>query len=206
MLNESLMTNNIIDDTTKIVFAAGLVAKELHNGQLDKGGHNYFESHLLKVGLSGIDWKEQVVGFLHDAAEDCDVTVDDVIEILKAKVLELANNTKENIQNEVWWEEWMKDIIQYPHETNHQICAEDYNELKTVLNLLNHHRVSSRKEYINQISENSLALRVKLHDLENNLDLSRIPNPTEKDYARIKRYQNEHQQLSEALSLKSSSM
>ncbi|MDE6522369.1 MAG: hypothetical protein K2L17_06080, partial [Muribaculaceae bacterium] len=29
---------------TKIVYAAGLVAKDLHKGQHDKGGHDYFES------------------------------------------------------------------------------------------------------------------------------------------------------------------
>ncbi len=61
---------------TKIVYAAGLVAQKLHKGQVDKGGRNYFESHLLKVVDAGFDWKEKVVGFLHDASEDCDVTVD----------------------------------------------------------------------------------------------------------------------------------
>lgn len=47
---------------TNIVYAAGLVAHTLHKGQKDKGGNNYFESHLLKVASSGYDWKEKVVG------------------------------------------------------------------------------------------------------------------------------------------------
>ncbi len=53
-----------------VVYAAAHVAKELHQGQKDKGGNDYFSSHLLPVGKSGYDWKEQVVGLLHDAAED----------------------------------------------------------------------------------------------------------------------------------------
>ncbi len=71
---------------TKIVYAAGLVAQKLHKRQVDKGGRNYFESHLLKVVDAGFDWKEKVVGFLHDASEDCDVTVDDVMHLLDEEI------------------------------------------------------------------------------------------------------------------------
>ena len=48
---------------TKIVYASGLVAQKLHNGQTDKGGNDYFESHLLKVASSGYDWKEKAYDF-----------------------------------------------------------------------------------------------------------------------------------------------
>ena len=48
---------------TKAVYAAGLTAQKLHKGQKDKGGNDYFTSHLLKVALSGHNWKEQVIGF-----------------------------------------------------------------------------------------------------------------------------------------------
>ena len=89
---------------TKIVYAAGLVAKELHKDQTDKGGNDYFESHLLKVSSSGFDWKEKVVGFLHDAAEDCNVTVEEIMAMLDAKVSEVVNNPKEN--------QWEEDIRQ----------------------------------------------------------------------------------------------
>ena len=99
---------------TKIVYAAGLVAKDLHKGQRDKGGHDYFESHLLKVASAGFDWKEKVVGFLHDAAEDCGVTVEDVVKMLDAKVSEVVGNTKESWWEEEWWDEWMEDIDPYP--------------------------------------------------------------------------------------------
>ncbi len=45
-------------------------------------------------------------------------------------------------------------------------------------------------EYINSIVEsgNKLAIDVKLKDLEHNMDIARIVNPTEKDYERLEKY------------------
>lgn len=184
---------------TKIVYAAGLVAQKLHTGQTDKGGNNYFESHLLKVADAGFDWKEKVVGFLHDAAEDCNVTVEDVMNLLYEEISRVVDNPKEHWYEEDWREDWMEDIAVYPCIVTHVITAEERNEIKTALTLLNHHTAPSREEYINRISRNFLALKVKLHDLENNMDISRIADPTKKDYARIERYKKEHDILMEAL-------
>ena len=127
---------------TKIVYAAGLVAHKLHSGQMDKGGNDYFESHLLKVASRGFDWKEKVVGFLHDASEDCNVTVEDVLRMLDAEISKVVDNPEEN-----WWEEWMEGIDVY---------------------------------------------------LENNMDLTRIPQPTTKDFARVERYRREYEFLTNA--------
>ena len=179
---------------TKIVYATGLVAHKLHTGQTDKGGNDYFESHLLKVASRGFDWKEKVVGFLHDASEDCNMTVEDVLRILDAEISKVVDNSEEN-----WWEEWMEDIDVYPCAVTHSITDEERNEIKTALNLLNHHTASSREEYIAHISENRLALRVKMHDLENNMDLTRISQPTTKDFARVERYRREYEFLTNAL-------
>lgn len=93
----------------------------------------------------------------------------------------------------------MEDIAVYPCIVTHVITAEERNEIKTALTLLNHHTAPSREEYINRISRNFLVLKVKLHDLENNMDISRIADPTKKDYARIERYKKEHDILMEAL-------
>lgn len=184
---------------TKIVYAAGLVAQKLHRGQVDKGGHDYFESHLLKVADAGFDWKEKVVGFLHDASEDCDVTVDDVMHLLDEEISRVVDNPKEHWYEEDWWKEWMEDIAVYPCKTTHVITDEEWAEIKTALTLLNHHTAPSREEYISRISGNFLALKVKLNDLRNNMDITRIPAPTEKDYARIERYKKEYDILMEAL-------
>lgn len=184
---------------TKIIYAAGLVAQKLHKGQTDKGGNDYFESHLLKVADAGFDWKEKVVGFLHDACEDCNVTVEKVMNLLDEEISKILDNPKENWWEEEWWEEWMEDIDVYPCTVTHVITNNERNEIKTALTLLNHHTSPSREEYINRISSNLLALKVKLHDLRNNMDISRIPNPTVKDYARIERYKKEYDILMEVL-------
>lgn len=184
---------------TKIVYAAGLVAKKLHKGQVDKGGNDYFESHLLIVADAGFDWKEKVVGFLHDASEDCNVTVEDVMNLLDEEISRILDNPKENWWEEDWWEDCMEDIDKYPCETTHVITNEERDEIKTSLTLLNHRTAQSREEYISRISSNFLALKVKLNDLRNNMDITRIPEPTEKDYARIERYKKEYDILMEAL-------
>lgn len=184
---------------TKIVYAAGLVAQKLHKGQIDKGGNDYFDSHLLKVADLGFDWKEKVVGFLHDASEDCNMTVDDVMNLLDVEISEVLENPKGNWWEEEWWEDWMEDIDKYPCEITHVITDEEREEIKTALTLLNHHNALSREEYINRISTNFLALKVKLNDLRNNMDITRIPQPTEKDYARLERYKKEYGILLEAL-------
>ena len=75
----------------------------------------------------------------------------------------------------------------------------DREELATALRLLNHHLAPDRETYIQRIKSNALATKVKLHDLTHNMDLSRIPNPTQKDYERVERYKKEYDYLSTLL-------
>lgn len=42
--------------------------------------------------------------------------------------------------------------------------------------------------YIERVCKNPLAVRVKYADLEDNMDLRRIPEPTEQDFARQEKY------------------
>lgn len=49
----------------------------------------------------------------------------------------------------------------------------------------------SRKQFIRRASLNPISKEVKIADIEENLDLTRIPNPTEKDYRRIEMYKKE---------------
>lgn len=44
------------------------------------------------------------------------------------------------------------------------------------------------EDFIKRVGKNSLAAKVKLSDLVNNMDISRIPEPTKKDYERIEKY------------------
>lgn len=179
---------------SKIVYAAGLVAKQIHSGQKDKGGNDYFTSHLLPVGLAGFGWKEQVIGFLHDAAEDTPYNVTEIIELLNAKTEEIANTSEED-----WYETWMEGIMPCAGDTTHPLTLEEAKEISEALNLLNHNNASERESYISGLKGNRLAIKVKLNDLKNNMDISRIPTPTIKDEERIHRYNKEYQYLQELL-------
>jgi calcineurin-like phosphoesterase family protein len=44
-------------------------------------------------------------------------------------------------------------------------------------------------DYIKNVAKNQIATMVKIADLKHNMDLSRIPNPTEQDFARNQKYQ-----------------
>ncbi len=46
----------------------------------------------------------------------------------------------------------------------------------------------SYDEYVQRVKKNPIATKVKLADLKHNSDLSRIKNPTEKDYKRVEKY------------------
>lgn len=148
-----------------IVQSAADIACQLHKGQKDKAGVDYFTGHLSAVAKMGNTWQEQVVGYLHDASEDTPNSVEEVLNLLDEK-------------------------LESP------LSEADREELATALRLLNHHLSPDRETYIQRIKSNVLATKVKLHDLTHNMDLSRIPNPTQKDYERVERYKSEYDYLS----------
>jgi (p)ppGpp synthase/HD superfamily hydrolase len=43
-------------------------------------------------------------------------------------------------------------------------------------------------DFIDRIGKNDIARKVKILDIEDNMDLTRITNPTEQDFSRLKRY------------------
>ena len=148
-----------------IVQSAADIACQLHKGQKDKAGVDYFTGHLSAVTKMGNTWQEQVVGYLHDASEDTPNSVEEVLNLLDEK-------------------------LESP------LSEADREELTTALRLLNHHLSPDRETYIQRIKSNALATKVKLHDLMHNMDLSRIPNPTQKDCERVERYKSEYDYLS----------
>ena len=150
-----------------IVEAARTLAKELHCGQTDKAGKDYFSGHLCHVAEKGLHWTCKVSGYLHDAAEDTPYSVEQVMQMLQEKC-------------------------------DHQLRGVEEKEIREALNLMNCKTAPSREEYISQISQNNLAACVKMDDLQHNMDISRIENPTKKDYERVKRYQREYDEIYKA--------
>ena len=174
-------------------YVAARLAKELHKGQVDKAGKDYFEGHLATIGGSGYDWKQKAVGFLHDVAEDTSYSVKDIIRFLQ-KGLKVW---KARPEEQDWIDDFSEIVKQYPHEHLHLPSKDEWNEIEEALHLLNARTAKTREEYINRFKDHFLAIKVKLNDLRHNMDISRFPNPTEKDYIRLERYQKEHEALME---------
>ena len=177
------------------VYAAAFVARKLHLTQMDKGGNDYFSSHLLKVGCAGRTWKQQIVGFLHDAEEDTGHDVDTVLDMVKNQLHEWAKYP----EDKSWMENFGEDAMPDSDGTIHFPSENDWKEIADALRLLNHDTAPNREEYIKRFGTNRLALQVKMNDMRNNMDLSRIPNPTTHDFERLERYKREYEVLQRML-------
>ena len=65
------------------------------------------------------------------------------------------------------------------------VLEEIYNRVST----LTRWEDESYSDYIEQISLDAVAREVKMAGLTHNMDISRIPNPTEADFKRLEKYQ-----------------
>lgn len=169
-----------MDPKLRVAYIAARIANEFHQGQVDKAGKDYFEGHLCFVGNSGSDWKEKTVGFLHDVAEDTPHTTSEVVSLLKKGLKE-------------WEQDGCEDM---------NLCVptdEEWNEIEEALNLLNSHTAPDRDAYIERFRGHWVAMKVKMNDLNNNMDIGRISNPTPKDFARVERYKSERCRLAQML-------
>lgn len=63
-----------------------------------------------------------------------------------------------------------------------------YPEVIEAVDALTRRKGESYMDFIRRVSENGLALCVKIRDLEDNLDCKRLPSMTEKDWSRMKKY------------------
>ena len=122
------------------------IAHDAHHEQVDKAGKPYIE-HPLRVMDNVQTLEEKIVAVLHDAVEDSELTLEDLVK------LEFPENLIEAIEA----------ITKRPKE---------------------HYQ-----SYLKRVMSNPLALRVKIADMLDNMDMSRISAPTEKDWKRYKKYQ-----------------
>ena len=76
----------LVNKEENIIQCAATLACELHKGQVDKAGVDYFTGHLTSVAKMGRTWQEQVVGYLHDASEDTPYSVEEVLNLLDDKL------------------------------------------------------------------------------------------------------------------------
>lgn len=69
-------------------------------------------------------------------------------------------------------------------------------EIAVAVYLLTHKEPDTYEEYINRLSVNKIAVEVKLADLEDNMDITRLIGPlTDKDFQRLQKYKSAYDYL-----------
>lgn len=119
-------------------------AKEIHEGQKDKGGNPYYQ-HLQAVAENVETDLEKAVAWLHDSVED-------------------GKTTFKEIEGKFG------------------------NEVSSLVALLTKQKGDEYFQYLEQLSKNPIARKVKLADLHHNSQLSRLPKVTQKDLERLEKY------------------
>lgn len=88
-------------------------------------------------------------------------------------------------------------IVAYLHDVceDTSITFDDLKDMGFTYRIVNSIRLLTKtdeltyEEYLRRLRMDSCARAVKMADLKHNMDITRIPNPSEKDYARIEKYQ-----------------
>lgn len=125
-----------------------IIATEVHEGQIDKGGLPYI-LHPLRVMLKMDSDRKRRVAVLHDAAEDG-----------KEGLALLVRLQQEGME------------------------ADEIEALRALTKMPGESRIAAA----HRARANEIARDVKLGDNEDNSDMTRIKNPSEKDYARLEEY------------------
>ena len=84
---------------------------------------------------------------------------------------------------------WLHDVVEDTDWTFEALMAEGIcPEVVEGVKAITKREGEAYETYLNRVKANPLAKAVKLVDLMHNMDLSRIAQPTEKDFARIEKY------------------
>ena len=136
------------------------IAVEAHTGQVDKGGNPYI-LHPLRVMLSLNTEGERIVGVLHDVVEDCDGWTWERLKQqgCNATLIEALQSVSKTPQE----------------EAEYRSLSEDK-------------KLSHYLEFIKRAKSNEIGRNVKVADINDNLDISRIDDITERDINRLNRY------------------
>ncbi|HVR44776.1 MAG TPA: HD domain-containing protein [Thermoanaerobaculia bacterium] len=83
----------------------------------------------------------------------------------------------------------LHDVIEDTSLTLEDLRAEGFpGEVLDAIDALTKRRGENRLDAARRAARNTIARAVKLADVTDNMNLARIPNPSEKDYARLKEY------------------
>ena len=140
------------------------IAVIAHKGQVDKAG-NLYVLHPLRVMMSLDTEDEKIVGVLHDVVEDCEGWTWDRLrsEGFSEKIIDA-----------------LQSVSKTPEEEAEFKCLKD----SGLDDAVRDHYLS----FIKRAKANEIGRKVKVADIKDNLDASRIADPTSDDKLRIDRY------------------
>ncbi len=94
----------------------------------------------------------------------------------------------------------LHDVVEDTDCTLEYIGLKFGQEVARVVGILTHKKGEPFQDYIARVAKDRTATRVKLADLNHNMDMLRFPNPQDKDYQRVvKKYIPAYAYLSEVL-------
>ncbi|MDP4178604.1 MAG: GTP pyrophosphokinase [Bacillota bacterium] len=94
----------------------------------------------------------------------------------------------------------LHDVVEDTDVTLEYLRNEGFSEeILVAIDALTRRRGESYNKFIDRVIENRIACYVKLADLSDNMNLSRIKNPAEKDYERIEKYLEATDRILDAL-------
>ena len=140
------------------------IAVEAHKGQLDKGG-NLYVLHPLRI-MMGLDTEdEKIVGVLHDVVEDCE------------------GWTWDRLRSEGFSEEVIDALLSVSKTPEEEAEFSRLKETGSEDAVRQHYFAFVRRAAANEIGR-----KVKMADIHDNLDVSRIKTLSNEDIIRLRRY------------------
>ena len=91
----------------------------------------------------------------------------------------------------------LHDVVEDTEITFEQLSKEFSSNIIDTLKLLTHDKKIPYLDYVKNLKDNPIARKVKLADLNHNLDSTRLNSITQKDILRIEKYKNAVKILSE---------
>lgn len=90
----------------------------------------------------------------------------------------------------------LHDVVEDTEVTIDQLRETGFSEeILEAINLLTRAKEDSYEEFIDKTLKNRIARNVKIADIKENLNLSRIQDPSEQDYMRLEKYKRALERL-----------
>lgn len=94
----------------------------------------------------------------------------------------------------------LHDLVEDTSWTFEDLKNEGFSEeIIDVLKCVTKKKGESYPLFIRRVAQNPIAIRVKMHDLEDNMDITRLKEITDKDYIRIVEYHSAYNYLKSVL-------